>query len=109
MGLIRFLFPGWPIANGRFYAVIFLCMLVALPFIFFSTKRNKIDRWIGELSYPVYVAHFFIIKLLRPRIDDTLHLAIAVIVITIIFSVAGNFLLTGSIEKFRQRRKLVAQ
>jgi peptidoglycan/LPS O-acetylase OafA/YrhL len=28
-----------------------------VPFVFALTKRNRFDRWIGELSYPVYITH----------------------------------------------------
>ncbi|WP_165226370.1 hypothetical protein [Aquisphaera insulae] len=38
---------------------------VALPFLFAYTKRNRIDRRIGELSYPVYLVHWLVIDLLR--------------------------------------------
>jgi peptidoglycan/LPS O-acetylase OafA/YrhL len=38
---------------------------VALPFIFAYTKKNKVDRLIGELSYPIYLTHWIVIELLR--------------------------------------------
>ena len=38
---------------------------VALPFIFAYTKKNKGDRLIGELSYPIYLTHWIVIDLLR--------------------------------------------
>ena len=28
------------------------------------TKRNKLDRYIGELSYPVYISHFLVVSCL---------------------------------------------
>jgi peptidoglycan/LPS O-acetylase OafA/YrhL len=34
-----------------------LMMPVCVPFIFALSKGWKADRWIGELSYPVYIAH----------------------------------------------------
>jgi peptidoglycan/LPS O-acetylase OafA/YrhL len=38
---------------------------LALPFIFAYTKKNKADRLIGELSYPIYLTHWIVIDLLR--------------------------------------------
>lgn len=32
-----------------------------IPFIFEFTKNNKLDRFFGDLSYPLYIGHFFII------------------------------------------------
>ena len=34
---------------------------IGIPFIFEFTKSNKIDRFFGDLSYPLYIGHFFII------------------------------------------------
>jgi len=33
----------------------------AIPFVFEFSKSNKIDRFFGDLSYPLYIGHFFII------------------------------------------------
>lgn len=30
----------------------------ALPFMFHFQKFNRWDRWIGELSYPIYIVHW---------------------------------------------------
>jgi peptidoglycan/LPS O-acetylase OafA/YrhL len=40
--------------------IFFSMMAVCVPFIFSLTKNWKVDRWIGELSYPVYIVHFVI-------------------------------------------------
>lgn len=32
-------------------------MACCVPFVFALTKDRKVDRWIGELSYPVYITH----------------------------------------------------
>jgi peptidoglycan/LPS O-acetylase OafA/YrhL len=37
-----------------------LLMPVCLPFVFALTKSWRVDRWVGELSYPVYIAHFVV-------------------------------------------------
>jgi len=34
---------------------------IGIPFIFELMKSNKIDRFLGDLSYPLYIGHFFII------------------------------------------------
>jgi peptidoglycan/LPS O-acetylase OafA/YrhL len=37
-------------------------MAAAIPFLFSLSKSNKVDRFIGELSYPVYLVHVFVIS-----------------------------------------------
>lgn len=44
--------------------VVVVCMLsfsLLIPIIFYSSKYNSIDRFIGELSYPLYLVHWPIV------------------------------------------------
>ena len=36
----------------------------AIPWIFALTRENKLDRWVGELSYAVYICHWFVAQAL---------------------------------------------
>ena len=36
-------------------------MAVALPSVFSLTKNWRIDRWIGDLSYPIYLWHVLVL------------------------------------------------
>jgi peptidoglycan/LPS O-acetylase OafA/YrhL len=43
--------------SGARPAMLFSLMAVCVPFVFALTKSWRIDRWIGELSYPIYIVH----------------------------------------------------
>jgi peptidoglycan/LPS O-acetylase OafA/YrhL len=47
--------------NYIFYTLVFL----SLPFIFMSFKNSKWDRWIGELSFSIYISHHLIVTALH--------------------------------------------
>jgi peptidoglycan/LPS O-acetylase OafA/YrhL len=45
-----------------FYILFALC----LPFIFQITRNSRADRFIGELSFPIYLIHHLIMMILKP-------------------------------------------
>ena len=49
------------------YALTFLAIavFVCMPFVFDLTRKSRIDRFLGNMSYPVYVVHFLIIGFLE--------------------------------------------
>jgi peptidoglycan/LPS O-acetylase OafA/YrhL len=57
---------GYNAGLGLAYLII---IVFATPFIFLLTKRSKVDRWIGEFSYPFYISHMLLINLGRVIID----------------------------------------
>ncbi len=82
----------------------FLTVLLAIPILFNFFKSNKIDAWIGELSFPVYISHLFIFMVCRNVKFINLDAAWIVAVISILFSLLLNKLIAAPIEKFRQAR-----
>lgn len=85
----------------------YVLILVGLPFAFLATKTSKVDRWLGELSYPVYLVHFLIITLLR-IVPDPANLALSEGALALLLSLVAAWLLNISIanpiEKLRQAR-----
>ncbi|WP_125124514.1 acyltransferase family protein [Phytobacter sp. MRY16-398] len=43
---------------------------VAIPTLFSITKHNKIDRIIGEMSFPAYILHFPILTFIERHVSD---------------------------------------
>ena len=76
-----------------------------MPFIFEATKNNKIDKVIGETSYPIYIVHGLIgliIVALIPKIGD--RAGIINLLISFIFAILFNQIVFKYIERYRQKR-----
>jgi peptidoglycan/LPS O-acetylase OafA/YrhL len=56
----------WSIDLPKFW-VLYLLFAASVPFIFEATKNVKIDREIGEISYPLYVVHGLVVGLVYFR------------------------------------------
>ncbi|MBW7845363.1 MAG: acyltransferase [Bacteroidia bacterium] len=84
------------------YLFLFAC---SIPFIFAATKSNKIDRLIGETSYPIYIIHGFIgliIVVLAPNIGN--NSGILNLSISFVFAILFNQIVFKYIERYRQNR-----
>jgi peptidoglycan/LPS O-acetylase OafA/YrhL len=84
-----------PISHGIKHLALYIVAWCALPFLFLATRKSKIDRYIGELSYPIYIGHWFVIMFL-PVVFRWLGIHFSPILIV--------HLMLGPIERFRQRR-----
>lgn len=79
-----------------------LLFALVVPALFELTKKNRRDRWIGELSYPLYLCHLTVLAVV-------LHLGApqsGFVLIAVAVPVAALLavLVDGPIEKVRQRR-----
>ncbi len=79
---------------------------LSLPFIFILSKKWKIDRYIGELSYPVYICHMLVLMMVEYTGFD-INQGVITIVISILLSVLLNELIAKKIESIRQSRVLI--
>lgn len=82
--------------------------ILAVPYIFNYTKTFKWDRYIGELSYPIYLSHIFIIYFCIPLIStapamEKFHSILAVAG-SIIFSMLLIKFLIQPIDNYRAKR-----
>jgi peptidoglycan/LPS O-acetylase OafA/YrhL len=84
------------------YLLLFAC---CVPFIFEVTKTNKIDKVIGETSYPIYMVHGLlglIIVTLFPEIGN--KAGILNLLISFVFAIMFNQIVFKYIERYRQKR-----
>lgn len=89
----------------------FLLFTIGVPFIFIYSKHSRLDRKIGELSYPVYIAHMLVLLFLNHlhgmfQIKNYLSYSGMAILLTVVFAYLLNELVAVPIEKYRQSRVL---
>lgn len=77
-------------------------LVLSMPFIFNLAKESRIDRFLGNLSFPVYMVHFLIIEL----IDDFLHeYSLWMIIPPVLFiATALYYAIEVPIDRWRQQR-----
>lgn len=83
-----------------FKYIIYFLFILFLPLFFVQTKNNKIDKYIGELSYPVYIVHIFVIMIVS-KIDNDTNLSLLAIFGSISFSMLLNKFIQEKVEKTR--------
>ena len=79
-----------------------------MPLTFEFQSRRRWDKWIGDLSYPIYISHMliiFIVSLVLGRFGsvDKLLVSATVVVLTVGFSIALNIFVGGPVESLRSR------
>jgi peptidoglycan/LPS O-acetylase OafA/YrhL len=88
--------------------IYYVLFVIALPFVFIYTKRNKLDQQIGELSYPVYLSHVLVFMVIGysykyTRINEE-YIGILTIIGSVLFSMLLVKFIVKPIELIRQRR-----
>lgn len=86
-------------------AFMFLLTVFAIPAIFRLSKKSSIDRYLGNLSYPIYISQSFIIMITASkRFPKPFGWGITAVLLCIILSVILDYFITKPIEKIRQER-----
>lgn len=84
----------------------YVAFALSIPYIFSLTKKSVIDRFIGELSYPVYITHMIFVKILFslhiPSIPYLNSLIIAIP--TLIFSILLVMFIQNPIDRIRHKK-----
>ena len=88
----------------------FLLFVLVLPFMFKYSENSKIDRKLGELSYPVYISHIFISATMgmvpfvgKLKLNDNWS-AIEILMVTLLFSIIINELVQKPIDNWRHKQ-----
>jgi peptidoglycan/LPS O-acetylase OafA/YrhL len=83
-----------------------LCVLLAaLPFVFHASRESRLDRFVGELSYPIYVVHVLVwIVMSANAFSGWSTVALRTVVVTMVTSLLLVLLVSNPIERFRHSR-----
>ncbi len=98
--IVTFPLLGW--TDVRLRWAVYAIFALATPFVFYAFKDNAIDRWIGDLSYPIYMTQLFVIGFVLTK-NPPFGLWIGIFG-TIAMSVAVLLLIDHPLDRWRQRR-----
>lgn len=94
------------IKNTLFYSLIF----ISIPFVFLAFKNSATDRYIGELSFSLYISHHLIVSLFRgffySHHEWMIYYGYAVVVASLIVAIAFQKLIIKPLEVMRLKRML---
>lgn len=94
---------GFDLKQWLFYGA----AAVSIPAVFSLSKNWKLDNFMGELSYPIYISHLFILNATTYKFYSgpyREYLLIVSLALTIIFSIVLVRYIVRPIETYRQRR-----
>jgi peptidoglycan/LPS O-acetylase OafA/YrhL len=95
----------WSIDRPKFWAL-YIAFALAVPFIFEATKNLRLDREIGELSYPLYLVHGLVVGLVYYRWTGPQGVvpdAWAAVTLSIIAAYAMRQLVEIPIERYQNK------
>jgi peptidoglycan/LPS O-acetylase OafA/YrhL len=105
---MMFIMRWWDIwESHRFYALV----VIALPSLFVVSQRSALDRWLGELSYPIYLCHLGVLEIggviaaaAFGPVQDRDMLMLVLIIATVVVSAAYVYWIDAPFDRWRQRR-----
>lgn len=86
------------------YYLFFMSLFIIIPFTFNKTKHMKKDRFIGELSYPIYICHMFIVVAISATNIYIYNKGITAIIASIIAAIGLKYFISDKVENYRQKR-----
>ncbi|MFC0514574.1 acyltransferase family protein [Mucilaginibacter angelicae] len=88
-------------------AVLFLAVILLVPFAFEATKKSRADIFLGNLSYPIYISQMLVIKFVTAKkFPKLIDMGFTALLVTVLFALFIHFIVAAPIESYRQRRLL---
>lgn len=95
-------FPQRGLADEAGRWLVYLAVGGTIPWIFLLSRDWVVDRWIGELSYPIYLSHLLVLGILWPL--DLAAPQWSVLLTTLALSAALLQWVERPVDRWRQRR-----
>ena len=115
LGASIIFYNGIPGQGGLRHWLLLALVLCAVPLLFAVTKDSPLDRWIGELSYPLYLLHevvFFAVEPLLRRLSGLAFDAAVILVpfgaAVIVYQLVERRLESWRAKHFERQHKLAA-
>ncbi|WP_181318885.1 acyltransferase family protein [Photobacterium kishitanii] len=89
------------------FSLFLILFAMSIPFIFFALKRSKLDRDIGELSYPIYILHYIMLMICNKLLSNSQFEYLTseiVFFMSVLASIICIKLLMTPLETYRQKR-----
>ncbi len=92
--------------GGTAKPLVALCFLAAaLPAIFHATRESTVDRFVGELSYPIYVVHVLVwTVMLTNTLSGWGTIGVRTLAVTMVASLLLVLFVSNPLERFRHSR-----
>lgn len=84
--------------------VMYALIAFAVPFVFNAFRDFSLDRWIGDLSYPLYLVHLLVIGAVLTFIPNAPYAAAVAIGGSLALSALVLVLIDHPVDRWRQRR-----
>ena len=85
--------------------VLLIATTILIPFAIEITKRNRIDRYPRNISYPIYISQFLVIRFVNAnRFPKVISKGFTALVLDIILAMVLDKIIGEGIEKFRQQQ-----
>lgn len=96
----------------KYKIVLYAVFPLSIPYVYELSKNNKWDRFLGELSYPIYLNHMLVISVLGPimwKYDYQFYrhwIAFSTLLCSALLSIILHILLVKKVEKMRDAVRL---
>lgn len=85
------------------YSWLYVTLSLAIPTLFALTKKNNFDKFLGDLSYPIYILHMPIALIIAWALDIQHAPAVSLLFFVMCASVLVVLFVERPIDRFRYR------